>query len=976
MRNLKRVLTLVMAIAMMMSLLVVGAGAAFPDQNKIENTDAVNMNVALGIIKGRDTGAFDPAGNVTRAEMAKMICVMLNGGNEPTLGTKATATYKDTKGHWAEAYIEYCTSLGIVAGMGDGTFAPNANVTGTQAAKMLLVALGFDASFEGFNGASWSVKINVAANQKVLYDDLAIDPNAPLNRDDAAQMIWNALNANEVKYTYSLTTVNGQLQNVQVREDKLTDLLASKFKSTDFAGELTKFSYNSTKEEWTYTVTPSVGAADTFTTDVNYTGLYGQNVKVVYDTTADKNVYGIFADDCVVLFSGIVKNITVNTSTIEFDDVTYDLDNGTAAATNAVAFTYNTNFAAAPAVALNALTVADKSYNFDAIDLDDDGEVDTIVTYPYTVQKISYLGKDTVTVSGIGGAGLGSKDLEDITYYDGIAKDDYVKVIAAANTDDNTIVLAEIDKMVDGKVTRISGSSYYIDGTSYKLAASAPALALSDTVTDAAVVNGYIFDADNSGSTNVEDYAILVGAVASTGVVSDQAKLLFSDGTKKVVDTDIDYSATPVGTAVTYDINSDDEYELTAVNFASTAGTGFDAANAAGAITSSSSKVKYLNGWNIADDAVVFVRDTKGTAGTTDDTFKTITGAQLKTTNSATLTLVGAYANEASSSGYNTVEIAYITTTATLSTGGELYGYAVADSASVKNSDNATVFEYEIWNGTENVTLLSNSGSGKVAVVEGDVVKYTLDSDGAIDSLTVYATGATPAAEMVAITAYDGTYIQLNGASTRYEIDADDTTIMYIDNDKVKGVAGGAIALANKDALNAFIPNAVVLTDGTDVDLIVVDVANEINTDAAAVVAADGDTTAELAALFATYDKITVTGAYTVPAANIAVPAGKTLVIDGAVTQTGSFVVTGNLVLNNNQAYDLSKVTAGAVNATVTFGAAVNTAASNYTGFFTTANAGAASTALAAAPTGMTFKWLANGADATVGALVAGWMKQ
>ena len=43
---------------------------------------------ALSIINGKDDGSFDPKAPVTRAEMAKMITVALNGGVDPVLGTQ------------------------------------------------------------------------------------------------------------------------------------------------------------------------------------------------------------------------------------------------------------------------------------------------------------------------------------------------------------------------------------------------------------------------------------------------------------------------------------------------------------------------------------------------------------------------------------------------------------------------------------------------------------------------------------------------------------------------------------------------------------------------------------------------------------------------------------------------------------------------------------------------------------------------
>ena len=128
MRNLKRVLSLALASVMLIGMMVVGASAAnyddFSDKDKIVNKEAVSTLVELGVIAGKDDGTYDPTGIVTRGEMAKMICVVLNGGKDPSLGNVTKYSYTDTVGHWAAPYIEYCAIRGIVAGKGDGTFGP------------------------------------------------------------------------------------------------------------------------------------------------------------------------------------------------------------------------------------------------------------------------------------------------------------------------------------------------------------------------------------------------------------------------------------------------------------------------------------------------------------------------------------------------------------------------------------------------------------------------------------------------------------------------------------------------------------------------------------------------------------------------------------------------------------------------------------------------------------------------------------
>ena len=139
-----------------------------------------------------------------------MICVALNGGKEPNVSTNTTPTFSDVRGTnaaWAEGYIESCVAQGIISGVGGGRFSPNGNVTGTQLAKMLLVSLGYNANTEGFVGNAWATNVNVRASQKGLYEGLeSMDTSAAITRDNAAQMVWNAMNAYEVEYKTTIVT--------------------------------------------------------------------------------------------------------------------------------------------------------------------------------------------------------------------------------------------------------------------------------------------------------------------------------------------------------------------------------------------------------------------------------------------------------------------------------------------------------------------------------------------------------------------------------------------------------------------------------------------------------------------------------------------------------------------------------------------------------------------------------------------------
>ncbi len=224
MKHGKRILSLVLCLAMAMSVMVVGAGAAFSDQASIRNTKAVEACVSLKIISGYPDGTYRPDGTITRAEMAKLICMTLSGGKAPAVSAPAKATFVDvrnTGAAWAEPFIEACRVQGIVSGVSADRFDPSGAVTATQAAKMLLGALGYAADKEGFTGSTWARYVNEAAKKAGLFEGLDLDPAQPLSRDNAAQMIWNALNATMVEYVTETVTIDGQTVTKVSRKEKL-----------------------------------------------------------------------------------------------------------------------------------------------------------------------------------------------------------------------------------------------------------------------------------------------------------------------------------------------------------------------------------------------------------------------------------------------------------------------------------------------------------------------------------------------------------------------------------------------------------------------------------------------------------------------------------------------------------------------------------------------------------------------------------
>ena len=213
MKNLKKVLSLVLALAMALSLMTVAfakEASDYTDYDEITNKEAVEVLTALEVIDGMgDT--FQPNGNVTRAQMAKMITIISLGNVDPTAFLGTVTDLKDINGHWAEAYIKYCYSQGIISGRGNGVFDPNANVTAAEASKMLLTAIGYNAKVQGYTGEQWAINVTRDAQISGFYEGVSVPANQALTRDQAAQMIYNAVDATLIQKTSSVDRTDGSI---------------------------------------------------------------------------------------------------------------------------------------------------------------------------------------------------------------------------------------------------------------------------------------------------------------------------------------------------------------------------------------------------------------------------------------------------------------------------------------------------------------------------------------------------------------------------------------------------------------------------------------------------------------------------------------------------------------------------------------------------------------------------------------------
>ena len=206
MRNLKRALSLALATVMTLGLMVVGTGAAgYDDVTSEENVEAIEVLQAVGIMSGVSDTEFDPDGNLTRNQMAVIMSQLLNLNYDYYRGTNP---FTDVPS-WAAPYVAACAAEGVVAGIGDGLYGGDNNVTAAQAALMLMKALGYFQYQDDFEG-DWQVATIRQASYIRLFDGIDATAESALTRNQIAQLVLNALKANMVYFTGEVgITVNG-----------------------------------------------------------------------------------------------------------------------------------------------------------------------------------------------------------------------------------------------------------------------------------------------------------------------------------------------------------------------------------------------------------------------------------------------------------------------------------------------------------------------------------------------------------------------------------------------------------------------------------------------------------------------------------------------------------------------------------------------------------------------------------------------
>lgn len=163
-----------------------------------------------GIIGGKSATEFDPEGDVTRAEFAKMVVGLF--------GYKATSdavNFEDCKAEdWFTPYVAAGVEAGVIKGVSDTEFAPNATITREDACTILGRALNKVAQSNELKFTDADKVAEYAAPYVALlselgyvngYEDGSFAPANNITRAEAAKIIAGIYNAKNTTVTEDKT---------------------------------------------------------------------------------------------------------------------------------------------------------------------------------------------------------------------------------------------------------------------------------------------------------------------------------------------------------------------------------------------------------------------------------------------------------------------------------------------------------------------------------------------------------------------------------------------------------------------------------------------------------------------------------------------------------------------------------------------------------------------------------------------------
>lgn len=196
-----------------------------------ELDDFINADIIDGYMDEELNMTVKPENKITRAQFVKILVNALGLKQEG-----AAITFSDVKqGNWYFDYVTIASSLGIINGKEDGSFAPNANITRDQMTKMIVLAfektvkfpVETTGKFADVNQTYWAFDYvnKAAANGIVKGYGENFKPRNFATRAQAIVMIHRALQQEQSNLPVD-EEITAFLKDHITRENRLVELNA------------------------------------------------------------------------------------------------------------------------------------------------------------------------------------------------------------------------------------------------------------------------------------------------------------------------------------------------------------------------------------------------------------------------------------------------------------------------------------------------------------------------------------------------------------------------------------------------------------------------------------------------------------------------------------------------------------------------------------------------------------------------------
>ncbi len=318
MKNLTRVLALVLTFAMMIS--TVAMAATFTDiEAGSTYAEATAVLADLGILYGYEDGTFGADKVITRAEVVAVVN-RLQGLSDAAKAAGGATQYTDVPStEWYAGDVNLATQMGIVSGDGNGLFRPNDQVKYEEAVKMVVAALGYNQEYVLRRGG-WPTGYLVIATEAEISKGLSAGAGDPAYRGIVAKLAYNSLTAPTFafkNYSTDGTAVYGVDEEKIVLEEKLQTYKLTGYVSANSVTSLTNANVTENDEVNFAITTDKVGKTvedwekgddDTFVTATDVANTLGYTT----DVYVRENAEGDYE-----IISYVVNNAKNKTVTIE-----------------------------------------------------------------------------------------------------------------------------------------------------------------------------------------------------------------------------------------------------------------------------------------------------------------------------------------------------------------------------------------------------------------------------------------------------------------------------------------------------------------------------------------------------------------------------------------------------------------------------------------------------------------------------------